>query len=80
MNALIYSLFTVLFAVSVTGIILYVYRQDMLIAMNQTVVVQEEIERVLENLDEAIICRSKQGISFCNNVGFNILQNIQSIL
>ena len=41
---------------------------------------QEEVQSVLENLDEAIICQSKYGISFCNNVGFRILQNIQNIL
>lgn len=67
------SIFSVVIALIVTTLVLYMYHQDFMIAINQTVVLQEEIERVLENLDEAIICRSKQGISFCNNVGFQIL-------
>lgn len=79
-DRLLYSIIYIWLALSSTYFILHIYRQDMLIAMNQTVVVQEEIERVLEHLDEAIICRSKQGISFCNTVGFNILKNIQAIL
>ena len=28
-----------------------------------------EFNRILENLDEAIICKSDQGITFVNNVG-----------
>lgn len=39
-----------------------------------------EFNRILENLDEAIICKSDQGITFVNNVGQRILQNIHSIL
>jgi len=42
-------------------------------------VLKEEISHIFENLDEAIICKSSKGISFCNKFGFNIIKNIQTI-
>ena len=53
---------------------------DFLMAVNKADMLQGEFKRVMENLDEAIICQSKHGITFCNSVGLRILQNIQSIL
>ena len=34
---------------------------------------------MFDNFDEAIICKSNKGISFCNNIGFHILQTIETI-
>ena len=70
---LIYSIFAIVLALFVTGVVLYTYHHDSMAAINQTLILQEEIERVLRNLDETIVCKPQQGISFCNNVGFSIL-------
>lgn len=79
-DTLAYVVFSVVLMIAVSTFVLQQYYKDLMMSINQTVELQEDIERVLENLDEAIICKSKQGISFCNSVGFRILQNIQSIL
>jgi len=49
-------------------------------AMNSIIVLQEEVESVMECLDEAIIKKTPDGISFCNPVGQSILQNTYNIL
>lgn len=72
-DVLLYQSFSLLVMLAFSTYLISQYHNDLMMSINQTVHLQEEIERVLENLDEAIICRSKQGISFCNNVGFRIL-------
>ena len=51
-----------------------------MMAMNSIIVLQEEVESVMECLDEAIIKKSNDGITFCNPVGRSILQNTYNIL
>jgi len=46
---------------------------DIISVLNQQVELKEEISRVFENLDEAIICKSKKGINFSNNAGWNYI-------
>ena len=59
---------------------LLIHNQDFVMAMNSIIVLQEEVESVMECLDEAIIKKTPDGISFCNPVGQSILQNTYNIL
>ena len=49
------------------------YMYDIISVLNQQVELKEEISQVFENLDEAIICKSKKGINFSNNAGWNYI-------
>ena len=59
---------------------LLLYNQDIIVATNSVIHLQEQLELVMENLDEAIIQKTDEGISFCNNLGTAILQNTFDIL
>ena len=36
-----------------------------------------EMKSIFENLNEAIITKTNENIAFCNNIGINILNEIQ---
>ncbi len=37
-----------------------------------------EMKSIFENLNEAIITKTNENIAFCNNIGINILNEIQN--
>lgn len=41
---------------------------------------QEEVSRIMDNLDEIIMTKSSQGLHFCNKNGLKIFENIEKIL
>lgn len=55
---------------------IYFLHHRYLVVINDSAILHDEIKLILTNLDEAIICKTNQGISFCNNLGWTILQNI----
>lgn len=59
--------------------LVHFYEQDFISSNSENLILQQK-QRVLENLHEAIVCKSKEGISYCNDQGFTIIQNICQIL
>lgn len=55
------------------------YRNNTISALNQQLVLQDEISHLISNLNEGVISKSHDGISFCNDFGFKIMSNIFSI-
>lgn len=60
-------------------LLMYFYMHDFQSSISENMILQQK-QRVLENLHEAIVCKSKDGISYCNDQGFSIIQNICKIL
>ena len=48
--------------------------------MKKKIIMQEEVSNIMDNLDEAILSKSNQGIRFCNKNGVKILENIENII
>ena len=80
LDSSIYASVSFVLSFAFTNYAFFTYVNDYVTIIYETFILQEETSRVMKNLDEAIICKGSQGISFCNNVGFGILQNIQKIL
>ena len=48
--------------------------------IKKKIVLQEEVSNIMDNLDEAVLSKSKHGLKFCNKNGVNILENIENII
>ena len=56
------------------------YYNNTLRALNQQLVLEDQISHLIANLDAGVICKTDHGVSFYNDFGFNILKNIQILL
>lgn len=50
----------------VISCLIYFYSQDFVSSNSENLILQQK-QRVLENLHEAIVCKTKEGISYCND-------------
>lgn len=73
------SLMNILFLI-MCQIGVYFMHHRYLVAIHDAAILHDEIKLILKNLDEAIICKTNQGISFCNDLGWDILQNVVAFL
>jgi hypothetical protein len=44
--------------------------------LSKKIILQEEVSNVMDNLDEIILSKSSDGLSFCNKKGDQVLENI----
>lgn len=56
------------------------YYNNTLRALNQQLVLEDQISHLIANLDAGVICKTDDGVSFYNDFGFNVLKNISILL